>query len=168
MLPLTFIRFFRAVLSLANSTQFAEELFENKMTSGLSLREAFPTCRWVFPSSQTRYSTVFQEDMQEWFDVYSLTDPTAKENLQSEGLRASFRFIRDLVWEEAEILPEKWVILLGLSQGCAIGTSGSQFYFATLLLSYALAPVGIDCAWQPLPLSCKNLPLFAFSSTSIL
>lgn len=98
-------------------------------SSGLSLREAFPTCRWVFPSSQTRYSTVFQEDLQEWFDVYSLTDPTVDSNLQIEGLRASFGFIRDLIYEEAELLPDKRIILLGLSQGCAMGMSDSNFLF---------------------------------------
>lgn len=77
----------------------------------------------MFPSSQTRYSTVFQEDLQEWFDIYSLSDPTAQEHLQIEGLKASFRFLRDLIYEEAELLPDKRVVLLGLSQGCAIGMS---------------------------------------------
>lgn len=73
---------------------------------------------------------MFQEDLQEWFDVYSLTDPTADENLQIEGLRASFGFIRDLIYEEAELLPDKRIILLGLSQGCAMGKSDSNFLFA--------------------------------------
>lgn len=73
---------------------------------------------------------MFQEDLQEWFDVYSLTDPTADENLQIEGLRASFGFIRDLICEEAELLPDKRIILLGLSQGCAMGMSDSKLFFA--------------------------------------
>jgi len=73
---------------------------------------------------------VFQDELQEWFDVYSLTDPTAEEHLQIQGLRAGFGFIRDLIYEEAGLLPDKRIILLGLSQGCAMGMSNSKFFFA--------------------------------------
>jgi len=51
--------------------QFAEELFEGRTSSGLSLPQTFPSWKWVFPSSQERYSTVFQEELDEWFDIYS-------------------------------------------------------------------------------------------------
>ncbi len=51
--------------------QFAEELFEGKTSSGLSFQESFPSWKWVFPSSQECYSTVFQEELDEWFDIYS-------------------------------------------------------------------------------------------------
>jgi len=93
---------------------------------------------------------VFQEDLQEWFDVYSLSDPTAEEHLQIEGLRASFKFIRDLMYEEAELLPEERIILLGLSQGCAMGMSDSQFCFTIVSLCHVLATVGLECVrWPP-------------------
>ena len=100
--------------------EFAEELFEGKTSSGLSLQEHFPTWKWVFPSAQERYSTVFQERMDEWFDIYSLTDPSKREDLQ-KGLRDSVTFLQGLIHEEAELVTLDRVILMGLSQGCATG-----------------------------------------------
>lgn len=66
--------------------EFAEELFEETTSSNLSLPQVFPGCKWVFPSSQERYSTVFQEELDEWFDIYSLTNSAEREELQIEGL----------------------------------------------------------------------------------
>lgn len=99
--------------------QFADELFEEKTSLGLNLRQTFPSCKWVFPSSQERYSTVFQEALDEWFDIYSLTDPAAREELQVEGLHDSIMFLQALISNEA--MPSDRVILLGLSQGSATG-----------------------------------------------
>jgi len=87
----------------------------------LNLRQTFPSCKWVFPSSQERYSTVFQEELDEWFDIYSLTDPAAREELQLEGLRDSINFLQALISEEVNIMTSDRVILLGLSQGSATG-----------------------------------------------
>ena len=99
--------------------KFAEEFFEEKTSSGLSLQETFPGCKWVFPSSQTRYSTVFQDELDEWFDICSLTDPSAREELQIEGLHDSLEFIHGIISEEAKFASPERVILLGLSQGSA-------------------------------------------------
>lgn len=60
--------------------------------------------------------------MDEWFDIYSLTDPTQREELQVEGIRDSVTYLRDIVREEADIVTSERVILLGLSQGSATGT----------------------------------------------
>ena len=90
-------------------------------SSGLSLPETFPGCKWVFPSSQTRYSTVFQDELDEWFDIYSLTDPSAREELQIGGLRDSIEFIHRIISEEAKLVTPERVVLLGLSQGSATG-----------------------------------------------
>jgi len=87
----------------------------------LNLRQTFPSCKWVFPSSQERYSTVFQEELDEWFDIYSLTDPAAREELQLEGLRDSINFLQALISDEVNIMTSDRVILLGLSQGSATG-----------------------------------------------
>ncbi|KAL7268456.1 hypothetical protein RUND412_008924 [Rhizina undulata] len=102
----------------SNGTDFAEELFEARTSAGLSLAEHFPGWRWVFPTAKERWSTVFQEEMTEWFDTYSLNDISAEQHLQVEGLREAVRFILDLVEEEAKCLgsAEK-VVLGGISQG---------------------------------------------------
>ncbi len=104
-----------------NRPQFAEELLEQKTSSGRSLQEAFPSAKWVFPSSQERYSTVFQEELDEWFDIYSLTDPTAREELQVEGLHYSVEFLLNLMSGEARLVGQERIFLLGLSQGSATG-----------------------------------------------
>lgn len=99
---------------------FAEDLFKNKTASGLNLQETFHSWKWVFPSSQERYLTCFQEEIHEWFDIYSLTDPSKREELQVEGLRDPVRFIQGIITEEARLVDPSRLILLGLSQGCAM------------------------------------------------
>lgn len=88
-----------------------------------TLHEHLPSYKWVFPSSQERYSTVFQEEMDEWFDIYSLTDPTAREELQVEGLRDSVGFLLKLIHNEVELLngDASRLFIMGISQGYATG-----------------------------------------------
>ncbi len=59
--------------------------------------------------------------MDEWFDIYSLTHPSKREELQVEGLRDSINFIRRSIIEEADIVTTDHVTMLGLSLGSAIG-----------------------------------------------
>lgn len=102
----------------SNGPEFAEELFEARTSTGLNLAEHFPGWRWVFPSAKARLSTVFQEEMTEWFDTYSLSDTSAESHLQVEGLREAVLFILDLVEEEAKrVGTAKKVVLGGVSQG---------------------------------------------------
>ncbi|KAL8651989.1 MAG: hypothetical protein Q9226_004457 [Calogaya cf. arnoldii] len=103
----------------SNGPEFAEELFEDKTSSNLTLTEHFPHCKWIFPSSQKRYSTVFQGEMDEWFDIYSLTNPSTQEELQVEGLRDSIKHILEIIDREAEVVLPSNIVLLGISQGCA-------------------------------------------------
>lgn len=65
---------------------------------------------------------MFQEELQEWFDIYSLTEPSKREDLQKEGLRHSVTFLRHVIEQEAQLVGgfDK-IILLGLSMGCATG-----------------------------------------------
>ncbi|KAL8737202.1 MAG: hypothetical protein Q9181_001928 [Wetmoreana brouardii] len=103
----------------SNGPEFAEELFEDKSSSDLTLAEHFPTCKWIFPSSQERDSMIFQERMTEWFDIYSLTNTSQQEELQVEGLRDSVKYIMNVVEEEVRYLHPSEIVLLGISQGCA-------------------------------------------------
>lgn len=105
----------------SNGLEFSEELFEGTSSSGLNLQGRFPSWKWVFPSSQERYSTVFQERMDKWFDIYSLTDPAKREDLQVEGVRDSIDFLRKVVEDEAKHVTHRQLILLGISQGSATG-----------------------------------------------
>ena len=60
-------------------------------------------------------------ELDEWFDIYSLTDPSAREQLQKEGLHDSIEYLQRLIKQEVTIVGPQRVFLLGLSQGCAIG-----------------------------------------------
>ncbi|KAL8987572.1 MAG: hypothetical protein Q9169_008684 [Polycauliona sp. 2 TL-2023] len=104
----------------SNGPEFAQELFEDQTSQNRTLAEHFPHTKWIFPSSQSRYSTVFQEEMDEWFDIYSLTNPSTQEGLQVQGLRDSITHILDIISKEvgSSVNPSN-IILMGISQGCA-------------------------------------------------
>ena len=103
--------------------EFAEDLFQGQTSAGKTVQEHLPSYKWVFPSSQERHSTVFQEEMDEWFDIYSLTDPSAREELQVEGLRDAIGFLLNVIRDEIELLDGDGsrLYILGISQGCATG-----------------------------------------------
>ncbi|OAL54469.1 alpha/beta-hydrolase [Pyrenochaeta sp. DS3sAY3a] len=102
--------------------EFAEEFLESTLSDGCSLSEKLPGCRWVFPSSQELWSTMFQEDMPAWFEAHSLTDITARQDLQVSGIRVSVDHVTAIVHEEIRRLdgnPQK-LLLGGISQGGAV------------------------------------------------
>ena len=88
----------------SNGEEFAEELFQGESFSEETLPRHFPGFKWIFPNAHPSFSTVFQEELVEWFDIYSLTDPGLEEELQIGGLGDSVAFILGLVDHEAEIL----------------------------------------------------------------
>jgi lysophospholipase II len=135
----------------SNGPEFAEELFEARTSKGLSLQEHLPGWKWVFPSSQTRYSTLFQEDMDEWFDIYSLTDTTLREELQVEGLQQSVAFIHQLIQAEAKHVPLANIVLGGISQGCATAVHA----MLSLKGQNIGAFVGF-CGWMPFASSIQD------------
>lgn len=107
----------------SNGEEFAEELFEGESLSELSLPQHFPGFKWIFPTAHPSFSTPFQEELVEWFDVYSLMEPSLEEELQIEGLRESVAFIQGLLENEAQILGlcgRDRITLGGISQGCAV------------------------------------------------
>jgi predicted esterase len=102
---------------------FSEELFETPTTlTGQSLQLTLPSVRWVFPTAKTSYTTAFQETLPSWFDVYSLTDPDARQELQSPGLRETVIHVLDLLDHEVARLGGRAdkVLLGGMSQGMAV------------------------------------------------
>lgn len=79
--------------------------------------------RWVFPQSKWRWNTVFHELLPgEWFEAWSLTDPTTRQDLQVEGIRESVEHVLKIMDEEIERLggDARRLVLGGISQGAAI------------------------------------------------
>jgi lysophospholipase II len=107
----------------SNGEEFADEFFQGETFAELSLRGHFPDFKWVFPSARERFSTVFQDDLVEWFDIYSLTYPGEEEELQVEGVKESVGYIQSLIEKEAQEFgpsARDRIILGGISQGCAV------------------------------------------------
>lgn len=107
----------------SDGPEFADELAETVAPGQTPLVERFTGWRWVFPSSQELWSTAFEETMPAWFEAHSLTDPTAREELQMGGIRQSVDYLRGIIDQEAARLggDSKKVVVLGISQGGAIG-----------------------------------------------
>ncbi|KAL8727910.1 MAG: hypothetical protein Q9166_005736 [cf. Caloplaca sp. 2 TL-2023] len=105
--------------------EFADDLFECQVASvsepsvRITLPERFPNCKWMFPTTLDRYSTTFQEEMPEWFDTVSLTDPSQREDLQVKGLSESVLAMITLIKEESAYVKPSNIILGGISQGYA-------------------------------------------------
>ncbi|KAF7512000.1 hypothetical protein GJ744_002713 [Endocarpon pusillum] len=109
----------------SDGPEFAEEIFSATLSEreGDDLRSRFPGWRWIFPSSRSLWSSTFQEESSQWFDIYSLTDVDAKQDLQMEGIRGSTKYLLRLMDKEIERLRQarEKLFVCGISQGGAIG-----------------------------------------------
>ncbi|OHW99096.1 phospholipase carboxylesterase [Colletotrichum incanum] len=103
--------------------EFAQEFLASTLSDDCPLTDKLPGWRWVFPSSKELWSTAFQEYMPAWFEAHSLTDPTARQELQVDGLRESVDYISQVMEEEVKRLGgnQKRLVLGGISQGAAVG-----------------------------------------------
>ena len=101
------------------ASEFAEEFFESQASDDRTLPEIFPTTRWVFPTSKIRNSARFEAPMSQWFDMWSVENPSEKNEIQIDGLRESVKEILDLIRTEAVLISPDRIILGGISQGCA-------------------------------------------------
>lgn len=106
-----------------NSTgpEFAEEILEGTTSSGkqLSAHDTLQGCKWIFPTACSTFSQQFQEDLTEWFDLPSTSDPYAELERQIPGLTASVAYIKSIIEVELQSLPTNRIILGGISQGFA-------------------------------------------------
>lgn len=108
----------------SSGIEFSEDLFTSRLSeANENLPSRFPGWRWVFPSSRMLWSTAFEEEMPAWFEAHSLTDITARQDLQTDGIKESVGYITKIIDDEVERLggaAEK-LVLGGISQGAAVG-----------------------------------------------
>lgn len=133
----------------SNGPEFAEELFSSITSQNQNLASSLPHWRWVFPTSRDRWSTTFQEKMCAWFDVYSLTDVQARQDLQIDGVRESVSYILDILDREIRLLDGKasHVYFGGISQGMA--TALWTLFCATGRIKEPLGGFLGFCGWLP-------------------
>lgn len=106
----------------SSGEEFRDQFVESAQGSdGRTLPQRFPGIKWVLPSAPERFSTVFQMEISEWFDVYSLSNPAEREGLQVQGLRESIEQVHEVLRQEVAVVGASRVVLAGISQGCAVG-----------------------------------------------
>jgi lysophospholipase II len=108
----------------SSSQEFADDLFAAELsTEPRTLRQRFPSYRWVFLSARTIRSTAFQEDMPAWFEAHSLTDISARSELQVPGIEESLKYLRKILEGEIGRIQNNsdHVFVGGISQGAAVG-----------------------------------------------
>lgn len=105
----------------SNGPEFAEDFLSSQTVDGKSLASRLPGWRWVFPTSRSRWSTRFEEEIYSWFDAYSLTDINERPDLQIPGLRESVMDILEIIEREIKLLDGKAsrIYIGGISQGMA-------------------------------------------------
>lgn len=135
----------------STNEEFAAEFFESEASEPANqprtLPDLFPTIRWVFPGALTLHSARFDTNMSQWFDMWSVEDPTEQAEIQHDGLRRSVQAILDVIKnEEAQLeagLPN--IFLAGISQGFATVVAA---FFAHQTRGLA-GLIGL-CSWMPL------------------
>jgi lysophospholipase II len=144
----------------STSEEFAEDFFSTGLRS---LRDRFSAVRWVFPTARRCLSTVYQEEIPEWYDVWSLVNPDERPDLQKPGLAKSIEYIVDIIQSERDFLKRREthtsrrnaLVLGGISMGCAVGIH------ALLHLAAANEDHDIDgffgwCGWLPFASSLRE------------
>lgn len=107
----------------SNGEEFADEFLAGQCSNGKTLtQQNLQHCKWVFPQAHERISTVFQEEISEWFDIFSLSNTDEREELQLEGLRESIEHVQGIIEEEMKHVPAERIVLGGISQGLAVAS----------------------------------------------
>ncbi|KAK5452899.1 hypothetical protein LTS15_007047 [Exophiala xenobiotica] len=131
----------------SDSQEFASEFFESEASEPAgekrTLRDLFPSIRWVFPTAPTLHSKRFDTTMPQWFDMWSVEEPEEQIEIQRDGLKQSVAAIMEVIRAEESLVPRQNIFLGGISQGFA--TALSTFFadgqqFAGL--------IGL-CSWMP-------------------
>ncbi|WYZ33777.1 hypothetical protein EsH8_I_000053 [Colletotrichum jinshuiense] len=115
----------------SNCDEFAGEFFESEISEHLAgdialegtaphartFQGLFPTFKWVFPSALSVLSERFGLEMSQWFDMWSVENPSERPELQSIGLCRSIEFVSDLLSNESHFVRRGNIYLGGISQG---------------------------------------------------
>ncbi|KAF3155939.1 hypothetical protein TWF569_007979 [Orbilia oligospora] len=105
----------------SNGPKFGEALSASQTADGRTLREIFPSMKFIFPTAKKRRSTILKRiPTNQWFDNCSLEDPSMREHLQVDGLRETTEVVHQIIRDEVSSgISLSNIILRGLSQGCA-------------------------------------------------
>ncbi|KAG8162393.1 hypothetical protein KVR01_008158 [Diaporthe batatas] len=154
------------------NNEFADELFESEASEPAgqprTLRDLFPTIRWVFPAAPTLHSARFDTDMSQWFDIWSVEEPAKEGHIQHEGLRTSAAAVLDVVrGEEARVQGGRQrIFVAGISQGFATVVAASLLAAMDGQEGFA-GLVGLS-SWMPLGTKDELVRVLAGDGTAVL
>lgn len=135
----------------STSAEFASELFESEASEPRdkprTLRDLYPTVRWVFPTAPMLRSARFEADMSQWFDMWSTEDPDERPEIQLPGLRAGVSALTAVVREEESRVERGRIFVCGISQGIAV--AAAAFFAEQEAWSRLGGMLGL-CGWMPL------------------
>ncbi|KAL2061763.1 hypothetical protein VTL71DRAFT_7141 [Oculimacula yallundae] len=96
---------------------FGSDILVTQASDGRTLRELFPSWKWIFPAATTKYCPLANAQRPLWFQRWSagIPPPTL---VEIEGLAESIREILFIIRKEAKLVPLKRIILGGVSHGC--------------------------------------------------
>ncbi|KAG8672458.1 hypothetical protein FPOAC2_05848 [Fusarium poae] len=137
----------------SNGKKFGRELIETGISSdGKSLPDLLPGARFIFPTSKKSRSIAFRRArLTQWFNIASLDDPSYRNQSQLQGMEESSREIFRLINQERERVPDKNIILGGISQGGAMG------FMCLLAMEFSLGGyIGIS-SWLPFAAEIESL-----------
>lgn len=133
------------------AAEFTSELFESEASEPKdkprTIRDLFPTVRWVFPTAPVLRSARFDTDISQWFDMWSTEDPDERPEIQLPGLRASVSGLGDVVREEEKRVARDKIFVAGISQGIAVAVAA--FFAEKEAWSGLGGMIGL-CGWMPL------------------
>jgi lysophospholipase-2 len=142
----------------SDATEFALELFESHASATkLSLRDTFPSFKWVFPyapssvPSNRNASDGFA--MPQWFDIWSVADPQDKRENQRVSLSRGVEALVNLMKKEIRDggVSSEHIFLAGISQGIALAVH------AVFQLDTPLAGLLGFCGWIPFEQEVRSI-----------
>lgn len=146
----------------STNEEFASDLFESEASEPASeprtLRDLFPTVRWVFPGAPMLHSVRFDTKISQWFDIWSVEEPSEQGEIQHEGLRTSVEAIMAVVRSEKTHLDAQGrsgiqnIFLAGISQGSATAIAA---FFAGAGEGQGFAGIIGLSSWMPLGGKCE-------------
>ncbi|KAI9664424.1 MAG: hypothetical protein M1829_005817 [Trizodia sp. TS-e1964] len=129
----------------SNARDFGPALLYLHLGEPENLMSAFPHAKFILPTARARPAAILDgRPINQWYDCWSLEDPSQKEDLQVEGLRETTADIHKMLETEIALVGAKNVVLGGLSQGCASALIA--------LLTWDGEPLGAAvgmCGWLP-------------------
>ncbi|KAI1200309.1 lysophospholipase II [Nemania serpens] len=116
----------------SNGSEFAEKFLgcvgSEPTDKPQALRDLFPGVRWVFPNAPVLPSKRLGAEISQWFDIWSMEEPTERAELQGVGLQAAVRRMHGVFAEEEGMVPRERIFVGGIGQGFA--TAITVFYAA--------------------------------------